>query len=178
MNNAEIIWNIPVPGSGLSERVRSAAEFVLADEGLDNTEVAVIFIDNPAMQQLNALYRKIDEPTDVLSFPQFSSRSELQDEMRSAGTLRDPFVHLGDIAVSLEYAENNSSLFAVDWKEEILPLVMHGTLHLLGYEHESIDTADPMLARQELLLRRFLKKEKKINEFVFTEHVSEKTKRR
>jgi len=154
MNSTEIIWNIPVPDSGISEQARAAAEFVLADEGLDNAEIAVIFMDNTAIQQLNRLYRKLDEPTDVLSFPQHGSRNELQNELRGAGGNR--IVHLGDIAVSHEYAEKNSRLYAVDGKEEILRLIMHGTLHLLGYEHESIDTADPMLARQELLLHRFL----------------------
>ena len=89
------------------------------------------------MRQLNGRFRGKDRPTDVLSFPAASSAKGLA----------------GDIAVSLDIAAHNARLFGHSVSDEIRVLILHGILHLAGYDHE-IDQGE-MAKRETLLRRRF-----------------------
>jgi len=77
------------------------------------------FIDDEAMRQLNKQFRGKDKSTDVLSF-----------NMNEDGIV-------GDIAISRETTRRNAKRFGVTYKQEIKRLVIHGTLHLCGYDHGS-----------------------------------------
>ena len=91
-----------------------------------NTEVSILLTGDKGIRLLNKQFRSIDQPTDVLSFPQN------QDE--------DPSIPgkklLGDIAVSLDTAKIQANEHGLILKEEIVLLLIHGILHLLGYDHE------------------------------------------
>ena len=102
-------------------------------------EVNVLITGNREMRSLNARFRKKDKPTDVLSFP-----AEFPGEDQSAG----------DLAISAEIASQNARLLGHSPAEEIKILVLHGVLHLAGYDHE---TDDGQMARREIRLRKALK---------------------
>ena len=94
--------------------------------GCLNSEVSILLTRDKDIRLLNKDFRSIDQPTDVLSFPQN------QDE--------DPSIpgekFLGDIAVSLDTAKIQANEHGLVLKEEIVLLLIHGILHLLGYNHE------------------------------------------
>jgi probable rRNA maturation factor len=113
---------------------------VLSLLGLDNWELSVLFCDNSYIQNLNSRYRGRDEPTDVLSF--FLGEN--------AGKRYLP----GDIVISLEALEENAASFKVTPDEELRRLLIHGILHLSGMDHVSNAPEEPMLKKQEALLRK------------------------
>lgn len=112
------------------------AEIVLGYEGADKqTELTITFIDDLRMRELNNEYRNIDRATDVLSFPQDGPQPYL----------------LGDIVISVETARRHALRYGVTLDEEILRLVVHGALHLLGYDHKKKSEREAMRARESEL---------------------------
>ncbi len=107
-----------------------------AETGGKNFTVA--FISDKKMRELNSNFRGKDATTDVLSFPFEADEFDLQDD------------HLGDIAISLEQAERQAAENNLDLQTEIKQLLLHGVLHLCGYDHE---TDDGEMNKRELELR-------------------------
>ena len=112
--------------------VRGAVEATLDLENYQNTaEVSITFTDNESIHKLNAKYRGVDRPTDVLSFPLFdyegTSEEPPVDEMMNM---------LGDIVISLERAAEQAEEFGHSFEREVAFLTAHSMLHLLGYDHE------------------------------------------
>jgi len=91
-----------------------------------NQEVSILLTGDKDIRRLNQEFRSIDQPTDVLSFPQNADEDPCITEE----------VILGDIAVSLDIAKAQAKEHGLDFKEEIILLLIHGILHLLGYDHE------------------------------------------
>jgi probable rRNA maturation factor len=90
--------------------------------GYKNTELSVLITDDSTIRELNRKFRDKDKPTDVLSFP-------MGDEV--AGRYL-----LGDIVISYETASRQATLMGHTVEEEIRRLLIHGFVHLLGYDHE------------------------------------------
>ena len=127
---------------------------VLETLDLHNWELSVLFCDNSYIKTLNAQYRNKDEPTDVLSFP--------LGEREPDGRLL-----AGDIVISLDALEENTRFFKVSADEELRRLLVHGILHLAGYEHKTNEADEPMLETQEKILARLqLKLQLKLTEKV------------
>jgi probable rRNA maturation factor len=114
---------------------------------LGRREVTVCFVDDREIARLNRKFRGKPKPTDVLSFP-------------ANGTAESGFPHendakvLGDIAISPQAARRNAKLFERTLDEEIRILILHGVLHLAGYDHE-VDKGE--MERIEMRLRKKLK---------------------
>lgn len=123
------------------EELRVAADSALDDAGAD--ELTVRITDDELLQQLNREHRGIDEPTDVLSFSAVDD--DFPDEEDEGG-------YLGDIAISLPAARRNSELTGTPIEREVRHLVVHGVLHLLGFDHETDDDTALMRAREVELL--------------------------
>jgi probable rRNA maturation factor len=118
---------------------------VLDSLGKTNWDLSILLCNDAYIRTLNAQYRGLDEPTDVLSF---SLGETLPDE---AGLIR----YLpGDIVISLETLEENARYFCVNADEELRRLVIHGILHLDGMDHEDNEPFRPMLQLQEELLEK------------------------
>ena len=134
----------------LKRLLRRAIRETLASEGFSHrAEVSVTFVDNEGIHALNREYRKIDRPTDVLSFPQFDfyGGEELPEG--------DETVSLGDIVLSLERAEEQAREFGHSFSRETAFLTVHSVLHLLGYDHERGDAEDAdMRERQRAVMKR------------------------
>lgn len=133
LSNPIIVFEKRVPG--LSSRRLDG--FVLKASyaaGLTGA-VSVLIAGNSSMRGLNARFRGKNRPTDVLSFP--------------AGAGANGFA--GDIAISLDIAAHNARQLGHSVSDEIRILILHGILHLAGYDHES-DHGE--MAKEEMLLRR------------------------
>ena len=91
-----------------------------------NQEVSILLTGDKYIRRLNQEFRSIDQPTDVLSFPQNADEDPCIPEK----------IILGDIAVSLDIAKVQAKEHGLDFKEEVILLLIHGILHLLGYDHE------------------------------------------
>jgi len=120
----------PVP---MRKTVKTAIKKIL--NGLDCSsipdsvsEISIVFTDDSEIRELNASYRDKDYPTDVLSFSQL----EGDDEISSAPT------SLGDVVISVETAERQAEKDGRPINEELLRLLIHGILHLFGYDHENV----------------------------------------
>lgn len=115
--------------------------------GLQRGAACVCFITDPEMTRLNRTFRNKRKTTDVLSFP--SERRSKPGALRTTvRNLQGSF--LGDIAISPTVARNNAKQFGRTTTEEICVLMLHGLLHLLGYDHET-DRGE--MARVEAKLR-------------------------
>lgn len=121
--------------------LRVAADSALGDA--DGDELTVRISDDALLQQLNREHRGIDEPTDVLSFP--AADDDFPDEDDDGG-------YIGDIAISLAAARRNAELTGTPVERELRHLVVHGVLHLLGFDHETDEETALMRAREVELL--------------------------
>jgi probable rRNA maturation factor len=114
---------------------------ILAAEGAPGAEVGVLFLSVDAMRDLNRAHRARDEATDVLAFP-----------IDEGGPMLDGVPQmLGDVVVCPAVALEQAAEAGVEPGTEVTELIVHGTLHLLGYDHERDD--GEMLARQAELVR-------------------------
>jgi metalloprotein, YbeY/UPF0054 family len=128
---------------------------VLEDMNMDdNYEVSVILTDNGEIRELNREHRGIDSPTDVLSFPMRnyddfgnSCEEDIEDMDMDTGE-----IVLGDIVISLERADEQSKDYGHSFEREISFLMVHGMLHLLGYDHIEEDDRKVMRSREESIL--------------------------
>lgn len=119
---------------GLCRRVVASVLVREAPER-NETEVSVLLTDDERVQELNRSYRGKDRPTNVLSFP--------------AGPTPDGGpVLLGDIAVAFETTRREAEIERKPLEDHLCHLLVHGTLHLLGYDHEAEDEAEMMEARE------------------------------
>ena len=129
--------------------VRKAILATLEYEGVDfDTRVSVTFCDNEYIKGVNKEYRNKDSATDVLSFPMFDFETEAEPE-----TDPDGYVTIGDIVLSIERAKEQAKEIGNSFEREVAFLVIHSTLHLLGYDHERSkdDEEAQCLAQKEII---------------------------
>jgi probable rRNA maturation factor len=122
-------------------RVQRVAESVLRAEGVRDAMVSVTFVSNQRMARLNWSHLQHRGATDVISFG-FAP-------VTKDGTLT------GDVYIAPDVARRNARAHGAGVREEFLRLVVHGVLHVIGYDHPVDDAryASPMWRRQERLLR-------------------------
>lgn len=132
------------------QAIRLLVERTLAMEGIgEGVEVNLIITDDKRIREMNARFRGVDEPTDVLSFPLSARPGEAEPEFVL------PPNHarvLGDVVVSYERAVEQAQEYGHSLEREIAYLVVHGVLHLLGYDHETPSEREVMRAKEEALL--------------------------
>jgi probable rRNA maturation factor len=109
--------------------------------GTAGGEVVVLLTGDAAIQALNRRWRGVDAPTNVLSFP-------------AGRTLAGDAGFLGDIAVAYETTAREAQLNSEPVVDHLAHLTVHGFLHLLGYDHQSDDTADIMERLERTILAR------------------------
>ena len=131
------------------ENVEPFVQKVLKAFNFDGEEISILFCNDSYMQELNSNYRGIDSPTDVLSF---ENDEEYEDE-------EGKWLCAGDIAISLDTLPVNAAYFEQTENDEIKRLLVHGILHLNGYDHEpehiekGVEPVCEMLVKQENLLK-------------------------
>lgn len=120
-------------------RVEAAVRHVLREEGVESAEISIALVSDAEITSLNEDYLQHEGPTDVISF-----------------ALHEPGESpLGDVYVGVEQAIRQAAEFGATPADEVLRLAIHGTLHVLGWEHPegAGRTESEMFARQEALLR-------------------------
>ncbi|HEX5725822.1 MAG TPA: rRNA maturation RNase YbeY [Longimicrobiaceae bacterium] len=143
----EVSFGEGVSGEAIApERIERAVRHVLAAEGMERAEISVALVGDEEISDLNVDYLSHEGPTDVLSFA-----------LHEAG---EP--PLGDVYLGVDQAARQAGEFAAALDEELLRLAIHGTLHVLGYDHPAGAgrTRSRMFARQEELLRQVLAAER------------------
>ncbi len=155
-NHIEISYE-EVPPYPYSEAILSYMYKLLGHLEVSGVEISLVFCNDITIQALNAQYRGKDKPTDVLSFPQVSGF--LLGDTEPLGNVPWPRAHepdatiaLGDIVISLNQVEAHSKIFGVSLEEELKRVLLHGVLHLMGHDHQTNDSAEPMLQLQESIL--------------------------
>jgi len=107
-----------VEGKLLSKIANRALEVL----GLSKVELSIVLVSDAQIKRLNKLYRNKDKPTDVLSFP--------------IGEKVEDWLILGDIVISVDTARRQAQELGYSLEEELKRLLVHGLVHLLGYDHE------------------------------------------
>jgi probable rRNA maturation factor len=115
-------------------------------------EVAVVITGDEAVQALNRDYRGVDAPTDVLSFAAQDAANAEPDLALPPELAAEIDRHLGDVIIAYPYAARQAQRFGNSVPAELRLLAIHGTLHLLGYDHAAPDEEETMWAEQEAIL--------------------------
>ena len=135
-----------IEGEGIDEAdVTAAVERILSYLGEDG-DFSIHFVSDEEIRALNRSYRDKDEATDILTFALSDGDAfpEIEGEEKE----------LGDIFISLESMHRNAEAFSVSDDEELHRLLIHGVLHLLGYDHATNDfSTEPMLIKQEGMMK-------------------------
>ena len=128
-------------------RVRRSLKRILKELGCKDSEVSLLLVDDDQIREINKNYLQRDRPTNVISFAM------------TEGAFGD--VHpeiLGDIILSVETAARDAMACDIDFMDEVEFLLIHGLLHLVGYNHENVESreAEKMkkLERELFFLRR------------------------
>src|ERR671915_788519 len=131
--------NLPVDET----RLQSLAHHALMEEDVDpESELSILLVSSAHIKHLNARFAGNDEATDVLAFPMTESEEE-----------NEPM--LGDVVISPEIARRNGVKLGHGLSGEMDVLIVHGTLHLLGYDHQGVDDKDRMDQRMRQILDSF-----------------------
>ena len=130
-----------------TEDLRAVAQVTLQLEG-QSGQVTLVITGDPDIQRLNRDFLGIDAPTDLLAF----SAQETGDSFVAAPEAGN---YLGDVIVSYPRAVAQAAELGHPVEQEITLLVVHGVLHLLGYDHADEAEKEAMWARQEVILREF-----------------------
>jgi probable rRNA maturation factor len=122
--------------------VRRAVAEAASAQSTSERELAIVLTDDSAIRQLNRLWRGVDAPTNVLSFPAATKQDA------------DEPAHLGDIVLAYETIAREAGDESKPLAHHVAHLVVHGYLHLLGFDHERNADAEEMEQTERKILRR------------------------
>jgi probable rRNA maturation factor len=131
--------------------------------GIESSYFHVEIVDAQTIQELNQQYRQKDQPTDVLSFPQLEHAKPLPlrhplpvlTHGSTAAEPNDDDAFIGDIAICPQVAETQASELDQGLDREFVFLLIHGFLHLNGYDHIDSEDEEVMVAAQQQLIGRY-----------------------
>ena len=118
------------------EFLRKVCQKVLEEENKKGIDLSIALIGQGRMRELNKRYRGKNRVTDVLAFPE----AKVLKEKFKAGPLKK-IRGLGEIVICLREVKKNAKKFTVSFEKELARVLIHGILHLLGYDHEKSETA-------------------------------------
>lgn len=129
---------------GLAARVAARGRRLLAALRLPEAELSLVLVSDTVMRRLNRQWRGADRPTDVLSFAQAEGQGGAPEGL------------LGDVVISVDTARRQARERAAPLARELDRLLIHGVLHLLGYDHERSQAEAQRMQRRERALARRL----------------------
>ena len=139
--------NLPSPLT--NEEIIEVVNFVLASENVTKKiEVSISIVNNDEIHQLNRQWRGIDKPTDVLSFE--------CDSVWDNTISDDDLTELGDVIIAPDVIVEQAKQFGNTPQNEMRLMLVHGMLHLLGYDHIIDDEAQIMESREDEILAQLL----------------------
>ena len=127
----------------LRQLVDGVLQATLLELGFDNidSELSLVFTNDADIREINGKWRHIDKPTNVLSFPAFALQPG-----------QEPGEILGDIVIARETVEREAAEEGKSFDDHLSHLVVHGLLHLMGYDHQNDDEAEQMEALERKIL--------------------------
>lgn len=141
MNTIEIFNETKHEIKEISE-MKKLIKYAMKYEKLDNLEFDIIIVDNKKIRELNRDYRKTDKETDVISFAFEDYKPVIYDKIRV----------LGDVYISLDKAKEQADEYGHSLLRELSFLMIHGFLHLLGYDHINEEDEKVMFEKQKEIL--------------------------
>ena len=141
-----------IPSPWIKKLLREILQHVEGEIAIPEvSEVHLALTDDARIRVLNREHRKKDKATDVLSFPQFTPR-EISGRSRSKEMVAGSY--LGDLVISTETTLKQAKEFGVTKRAELTRLLVHGVLHLCGYDHEKVPAAEAQrMRRRERYIR-------------------------
>jgi probable rRNA maturation factor len=136
-------WDTASGAEATVRRALSEAAIAIGTDFKDRV-LAVLLTDDASIRRLNAQWRGIDKPTNVLSFP----------PAPNAGAQMAAVISLGDIAIAYETAAREAKTEDKPFDHHLAHLAVHGFLHLLGYDHEADAAANTMEQLERMILAR------------------------
>jgi rRNA maturation RNase YbeY len=157
-----LIKNRQKPTKINQQKIKRDSAALLRLLGLKDAELSLLLVDDSRMKELNHKYRGIDRTTDVLSFPQMSysvkrkalSVKSFNDINAQRTTL------LGDVVINLQAVKRQAPEHGLSFNEELRWLLVHGVLHLIGYDHERSKYAERKMRSKERELLGYLGRSK------------------
>ncbi|MBU8848312.1 MAG: rRNA maturation RNase YbeY [Desulfobacterales bacterium] len=137
-----------------TDRISQKTKQILGALGCDAHEISIVITDNDQIQQLNKKYRGLDKPTNVLAFPM----QEGQFADITPGLL-------GDVVISCETAQQEADKANLSLDERMSQLLIHGILHLIGFDHEASQKDAQKMEDKSLELLRKIETNKDLNIF-------------
>jgi len=136
---------------------RTISAYGQLDSQINSTLVTVVITNDAQSQELNASYRGVDAPTDVLSFAnQDVAVSENDHDLILPPELMDEMgQYLGDLIIAYPYTVRQAAKYGNSVEAELRLLAVHGTLHLLGYDHNTAEEEAIMWTAQKNVLKYF-----------------------
>ncbi len=143
---------LAIPAAWIKKLLKEVLVHVESDIAIPEVcEIHLALTDDAHIRVLNREHRKKDKATDVLSFPQFHPK---EISGRSKKKAEAPGPYLGDLVISTETTLKQAKEFGVTKREELIRLVVHGVLHLCGYDHEKVPAAEAQrMRRRERYIR-------------------------
>lgn len=135
--------------------IRAAVAATLAAQAAADAAVTVVLTTDEEVRALNAHYRGVDAPTDVLSFAARETTPDAPALALPAEVAAELDRYLGDLVIAYPYSARQAAQYGNSVTAELQLLAVHGTLHLLGYDHQDGATEAAMWAQQEQVLAQF-----------------------
>ena len=130
------------------QRLIEAVEWVLRKDQIeDGAGVSIVIMGDEEIRGLNQQFRSVDAPTDILSFP--ADPVEIPEDEDE----EDDQLYLGDLLLALPYIQRQAEAEQHTVSDELVLAVIHGTLHLLGYDHDSAENQTEMWSLQSEALQ-------------------------
>lgn len=141
-----------IPSPWIKRVLKDVLQLVESDIAIDEVcEIHLVVTDDARIRVLNREYRQKDKATDVLSFPQFDPK-EISGRSKRKAVAPGPY--LGDLVISAETTLKQAKEFGVTKRAELVRLLVHGVLHLCGYDHERVPAAEAQrMRRRERYIR-------------------------
>lgn len=145
----------------MQEQITDLLQFAAEKIGKQNKEMAVTFVDNKRVHEVNLEYRGIDRPTDVVSLeykPEneiFFDEEDLQDNPELAEMMEDFDAYIGELYISIDKAREQAEDYGHSYEREMGFLAVHGFLHINGYDHYTPEEEAEMFGLQEEILTTY-----------------------
>lgn len=141
----------------LKRDIKKAVNLCLETLGQEHKQLqlCIAFITESEMKELNERTRGIDKVTDVLSFPNFSLKPYETIDVTDKSNFIGKYILLGDMAICLKRAESQASEFGNSTREEVIKLVIHSALHLMGFDHIKDEDFEVMKKEEEQIASKF-----------------------
>lgn len=143
------------------KQTQEILEFAAQKTGKENKEMAVTFVSNARSHELNLEYRDTDRPTDVISLeykPELDitvDEEDLLDHPELAEMLEDFDAYIGELFISVDKAREQAEEYGHSFEREMGFLVVHGFLHINGYDHYTPEEEAEMFGLQEEILTAY-----------------------